>query len=79
MHSTMAETPPIQLPRWSDLVWPKEHGSWSLALEPVALGLIAAPSLGGIALGMAVMAGFFARRPLKIAVGDRNPARREIG
>jgi hypothetical protein len=27
-----------------DLLLPKEHGGWSLAFEPVALGLLVAPS-----------------------------------
>lgn len=51
------------------LVVPREHGSWSLALEPVALGLLVAPSAGGasLALAVAVVAGFFTRRPLKLA------------
>ena len=46
---------------------PKEHGSWSLAFEPLALGLLLAPSLAGVALLAAAAAGFFARRPLKAA------------
>jgi hypothetical protein len=46
---------------------PKEHGSWSLVLEPLALGLLVAPSWAGGALAGAVLAGFFARRPLKAA------------
>lgn len=50
------------------LVLPREHGSWSLALEPVALGLLVAPSRGGAWLALAVVAGFFTRRPLKLAV-----------
>lgn len=49
------------------LVLPREHGSWSLALEPVALGLLVAPSRGGAWLALAVVAGFFTRRPLKLA------------
>jgi len=51
---------------------PKEHGSWSLALEPLALGLIAAPSVAGGALAVATMAAFFARRPLTafLAAGE---------
>lgn len=61
---------------WRDVVQPKEHGSWSLALEPVALGLIAAPSLPGAALGIAIVAGFLMRRPAKIAWGDRSADRR---
>lgn len=50
------------------LVLPREHGSWSLALEPVVLGLAVAPSWAGAALAGAVVAGFFTRRPLKLAV-----------
>src|SRR5690242_15227457 len=55
---------------------PKEHGSWSLALEPVALGLLVAPSWAGGALAGAVLAGFFARRPLKAAFSPIHSARR---
>jgi len=46
---------------------PKEHGSWSLALEPLALGLLLAPSLSGGALAVAAFAGFLLRRPWKAA------------
>jgi len=63
---------------WRDIVLPKEHGSWSLALEPVAMGLLAAPSAGGAWLGLAVMAGFFSRRPLRIAWRDANADRRAL-
>ena len=55
---------------------PKEHGSWSLALEPLALGLLAAPSPAGVTLGLAALAGFFARRPLKAALAPDCTARR---
>ena len=55
---------------------PKEHGSWSLALEPLALGLLAAPSLAGAALALAALAGFFARRPLKAALAPGFTERR---
>jgi len=48
---------------------PKEHGSWSLAFEPLVLGLLVAPSSGGVALAGAMSAAFFARRPLKAAFG----------
>ncbi len=53
--------------RLASILVPKERGSWSLALEPVVLGLIAAPSLAGLPLAGAVLAGFLARRPLKLA------------
>lgn len=52
---------------WREVALPKEHGSWSLAFEPVAFGLLAASSPGGAWLGLAVATAFFARRPLRIA------------
>jgi hypothetical protein len=61
---------------WRDLVLPKEHGSWSLALEPLAFGLITFPSAAGGWLALAVLAGFFARRPLRICRRDSNSGRR---
>jgi hypothetical protein len=64
------------LVRFRDLVLPKEHGSWSLAFEPVALGLLAAPSLAGAWVALAVAAGFFARRPVNMSLRDQRPARR---
>jgi hypothetical protein len=64
-------------PGWREVAWPKEHGSWSLAFEPVLLGLIAAPSAAGGALALAVVAAFFARRPLRIAALDATASRRE--
>lgn len=59
----------------STVFLPKEHGSWSLALEPLALGLLVAPSWAGGALAAAALAGFFARRPLKAAL-DATPSER---
>ena len=61
---------------WRELVMPKEHGSWSLAFEPLALGLMVAPSLAGASLAFAVAAAFFARRPLNIAMRDHRADRR---
>lgn len=77
-NPAMAEFAPfVATPRirWRDLIQPKEHGSWSLALEPVALGLLAAPSLAGGWFALAALAGFLARRPLKIALHDENSGR----
>jgi hypothetical protein len=71
--------PSLRLPslaQWRELVLPKEHGSWSLALEPLVFGLLAAPSGAGGWLALAVVAGFFARRPLRIAWRDPRPERR---
>lgn len=84
---TVAHAPPPLLPSvdassfrglalWRDVALPREHGSWSFALEPLALGLLAAPSRAGACLAIAVVAGFLARRPLRIALRDSQPARR---
>ncbi len=68
-------------PTLKSLLLPKEHGSWSLAFEPLALGLLVASSVGGLGLAAAMTAGFFLRRPLKLAVTlpatdpRKNPAR----
>jgi hypothetical protein len=77
MDSTVTAPAPVRLPSWREVVLPKEHGSWSLALEPVALGLLAAPTLGGAALAVAATAGFFVRRPLRLALSDSRPERRD--
>lgn len=50
---------------------PAEHGGWGLTLEPVVLGLIVAPSLAGLALGLAALVAFVARTPLKVVLVDR--------
>ena len=55
---------------------PREHGSWSLAFEPIALSLLVAPSVPGAMLGVALTGGFFARRPLRIAWSERRADRR---
>lgn len=73
----MTSTARMARPTWREVVWPKEHGSWSLALEPVALGLLAAPSAGGGALAVAIIAAFFARRPLRIGIHDACAGRRD--
>lgn len=61
---------------WRDLVRPKEHGSWSLAFEPLVFGLLVAPTVAGAGLALAASAGFFARRPLRIAFSDASADRR---
>jgi hypothetical protein len=58
---------------------PREHGSWSLALEPIALGLLLAPSIAGGCLAGATFVAFLARRPLKTALENSIPtARRNL-
>lgn len=62
--------------RWWNMIRPREHGSWSLAFEPVVFGLIAAPSAGGACLAVAVVAAFFARRPLRLVFRAEDAAER---
>jgi len=50
---------------------PAEHGGWALIVEPIALGLLVAPSLTGLFIGAGALASFLVRHPLKLAVGDR--------
>ena len=58
-------------PLWKQVALPAEHGGWGLTLEPVLLGLLVAPSFGGGAIGVAALAAFLVRTPLKLAVIDR--------
>jgi hypothetical protein len=40
-------------------------------LEPIVLGLAVAPSQAGLSLGLAAIAGFLLRHPVKLALADR--------
>lgn len=79
MNAAMRTVPHVTVSpasRFLELVLPKEHGSWSLALEPVALGLLAAPSAGGGWLAVATLAAFLARRPLRAVYREQDLERR---
>lgn len=54
---------------------PAEHGSWSLVLEPILLGLLVAPSVTGAAWAASAFLLFMAYRPLTLAWGDRRRGR----
>ena len=54
---------------------PAEHGGWSLITEPIVLGLLVAPSIGGLFIGLTALSVFLARHPLKVAIGDRRKKR----
>ncbi len=60
------------------LTLPKEHGSWSLALEPVAFGLLVVPSAAGVGLALAAVSGFFLRRPLKLLLSSKSDLRQPL-
>jgi hypothetical protein len=76
MSTVVSTLHPVRPSLLKDVVLPKEHGSWSLAFEPIALGLLAAPSVGGGLLALALSALFFARRPLRIH-GQENRVERK--
>ena len=52
------------------LAIPAEHGAWGFLFEPIALALLVAPSLTGLAIAMATLAAFLARHPLRLAATD---------
>ena len=54
---------------------PAEHGGWSLITEPIVLGLLVAPSIGGLFIGLTALSVFLARHPVKVAIGDRRKKR----
>lgn len=54
---------------------PAEHGGWGLTLEPGLLGLLVAPSVGGLCIALGAMVAFLARTPLKVAAVDRRRGR----
>jgi len=52
------------------LALPVEHGGWGFLFEPIALGLLVAPSWGGALVAAAAVCGFLARHPWKLAMQD---------
>lgn len=61
---------------WRSVALPTEHGGWGFTLEPLLLGLCVAPSVAGVGIGLAALAAFLARRPLRLLVVDHRQGRR---
>lgn len=57
-------------PRWKSVALPTEHGGWAFIGEPILLGLLIAFTWGGLALGVAALAVFLLRQPLKLLIKD---------
>ncbi len=56
-------------------ILPAEHGSWFMLGFPLVLGLLLRPSLAGLCLGLAALAFFLSRPPLRrVLQGQRDPA-----
>lgn len=49
---------------------PSEHGGWGLTVEPIILGLLMAPSVAGVFVGLVGFMGFLLRTPFKFALVD---------
>ncbi len=71
MATVQTASPSGDRAMWRAVAMPSEHGGWGLTLEPVLLGLLAAWSAGGVALGVAAFGAFLVRTPLKMVVVDR--------
>jgi hypothetical protein len=56
--------------RWRSVALPIERGGWGFISEPILVGLLLAPSWGGLALSCAAFAVFLLRQPLKIYLKD---------
>ncbi|WP_208028802.1 YwiC-like family protein [Rhabdothermincola sediminis] len=54
---------------------PNEHGGWGLTGEPVLLGLLIAPSIAGVLLGLAAVGAFLLRQPLRVVLVDHHRGR----
>jgi hypothetical protein len=67
---------PVRRVRLRTIAFPVEHGGWGFLLEPIVLGLVAAPSAGGLCLARGVVAAFLARHPLKLFLKHRQEASR---
>ena len=76
MHTLSLSGPRAPGLLWRDCIAPKEHGSWSLAFEPIALALLVAPTVPGAFLAASLAAAFFARRPLRLIRFEQRPERR---
>ncbi|HLJ74968.1 MAG TPA: YwiC-like family protein [Thermoanaerobaculia bacterium] len=58
------------LPLIRPLALPVEHGAWSFLLEPIALGLLVAPSVRGLLIAIGAVAVFLVRHPAKLMITD---------
>jgi hypothetical protein len=71
----MTTQPRVKVPL-KTIALPNEHGGWGFTIEPVLLGLLVAPTLAGLGLGVFALAAFFTRHPLKLWLSDVRKGKR---
>lgn len=76
MSATAAAIRPKSNVPAKSIALPIEHGSWGFLFEPLALGLLLAPSLSAPFFLLFVVGAFMARQPLKFLIGDWKQGRR---
>lgn len=62
--------------RLKTVALPAEHGGWGFILEPILLGLLAAPSAASGWIALAALAVFLLHQPLRTALKDHLKGRR---
>jgi hypothetical protein len=68
---------PGRRPTVRSVAMPAEHGGWGLTIEPGLLGVLLAPSLAAVVLGVAALLVFLVRTPSRLVlVGRRHAADR---
>jgi hypothetical protein len=60
------------------LALPYEHGAWGFLLEPIAVGLLVAPSRAGALVALGALFAFLARHPARLAVRDLFVTRKTV-
>ncbi len=63
---------PVRKPTLRSVAMPAEHGGWGLTLEPGILGVLVAPSLAGLLLGIAALLALLVRTPLRLMLIGRH-------
>ncbi len=63
---------PVRKPTLRSVAMPAEHGGWGLTLEPSILGVLVAPSLAGVLLGVAALVALLVRTPLRLVLIGRH-------
>lgn len=78
MASSVKSVAPARKVKFTQIALPTEHGSWGFLLEPLVAALAIAFSPSGMWIGLMVISGFLARRPLQVFISQRSARDGEI-